>query len=341
LCDLGGTPVKAIVWTKYGPPEVLQLREVEKPHPKDDEILIKIHATTVTVGDCEMRRLEYPLVMGLLVRMFVGFRRPTRITILGMELAGEVEKVGKDVTRFNSGDEVFAATGFVGTGACAEYICLPEEPEAGAIAIKPANMSFDDAAAVPVGGLEALSLLRKGNIQPGHKVLINGAGGTIGPFAIQIAKFFGAEVTAVDSTKKLDILKSIGADHTIDYTQEDFTKSGEVYDVIFDVVGKSSYSGCIRSLKENGFYLLTYPKLGRSIRGRWTSRRSNKKVIGGTATDNTEDLVFLRELIEAGKIKSVIDRRYPLEETAEAHRYVETGEKIGNVVITVVQNNKP
>ena len=332
---------KAIIWTNYGGPEVLQLREVEKPHPKDDEVLIKIHATTVTVGDCEMRRLEYPMMMGLLVRMYTGFRRPTRITILGMELAGEVEKVGKDVTNFKVGDHVFAATGFIGTGACAEYICLPEKPEAGAIALKPANMSFIDAAAVPVGGLEALSLLRKGNIQPEQKILINGAGGTVGPFAIQIAKFFGAEVTAVDSTKKLDILESIGADHTIDYTQTDFTKSGEKYDVIFDVVGKSSYSGCIKSLKENGIYLLTFPKLGRSLRGRWTSRRSNKKVIGGTSTDSTEDLIFLRELIEAGKLASVIDRRYPLEQTAEAHRYVEAGQKIGNVVITVVENEDP
>ncbi|MCK5265815.1 MAG: NAD(P)-dependent alcohol dehydrogenase, partial [Candidatus Thorarchaeota archaeon] len=215
--------MKAIVWTKYGSPDGLQLREVEKPQPKDNEVLIKIHATTVTVGDCEMRRLQYPMFMGLLVRMYVGFSKPKRITILGMELAGEVEEVGKDVTKFKSGDQVFAATGFIATGTCAEYICLPEKPEAGAMALKPANMSFDEAAAVPVGGMEALSLLRKGNIQPGQKVLINGAGGTIGPFAVQLAKFFGAEVTAVDSTKKLEVLRSIGADHVIDYTQEDFT----------------------------------------------------------------------------------------------------------------------
>jgi len=331
--------MKAIVWTKYGSPDVLQLRDVDKPQPKDNELLIKIHATTVTIGDCEMRRLEYPMSMGILVRMYIGFRKPTRITSLGMELAGEVEAVGKDVTKFKSGDQVFAATGFIGTGACAEYICLPENPEAGAMALKPTNMSFEEAAAIPVGGLEALSLLRKGNIQPGQEVLINGAGGTVGPFAIQLAKFFGAEVTAVDSTKKLDTLRSIGADYVIDYTQEDFTKSGKTYDVIFDVVGKSSYSGCIRSLKETGIYLLTYPKLGRSIRGRWTSRRSNKKVIGGTATDNAEDLTFLRELIEAGKIKSVIDQQYPLEKITEAHYYVEKGHKKGNVVITLEHNN--
>jgi NADPH:quinone reductase-like Zn-dependent oxidoreductase len=327
--------MKAVVWTKYGSPDVLKLQEVDKPQPKDNELLIKIHASTVTVGDCEMRRFDYPLVMGLFVRMYIGFSKPKRITILGMELSGVVEKIGKEVTRFKSGDQVFAATGFTGTGAHAEYICLPENPDEGAIAIKPSTMNFIEAASVPVGGLEALSLLRKGQIQPGHKVLINGAGGTIGPFAIQLAKYYGAEVTAVDSTKKLDTLRSIGADHTIDYTITDFTKSGITYDVIFDTVGKSSYSDCIISLKENGYYLITYPKKGRSIRGRWTTMRSNKTVIGGTSTDSAEDLVFLKELIEAGKIKSVIDRIYPLEQTADAHRYVEAEGKIGNVIITV------
>jgi NADPH:quinone reductase-like Zn-dependent oxidoreductase len=329
--------MKAIIWTKFGPPDVLQLQEVDKPQPKENEVLIKIHATTVTVGDCEMRRLEYSLFMGLIVRMVVGFRKPTRITILGMELAGEVEEIGKDVTNFRVGDQVFAATGFIGTGAYAEYICLPEKPEDGAIALKPSNMGYDEAAAVPVGGLEALSLLRKVNIRPGQEVLINGAGGTIGPYAIQLAKHWGAEVTAVDSSKKLDILKLLGADKVIDYTQTDFTKNGKSYDVIFDVVGRSSYTGCIRSLKENGSYLLTYPKTGRSIRGRWTSKTSSKKIIGGTSTDSTADLIFLRELIEGGKMKSLIDRTYPLEQTAEAHRYVETGEKVGNVVIRVVE----
>ena len=327
--------MKAIVWTKYGLPEVLQLKEVEKPTCKDNEVLVKVHATTVTVGDCEMRRLKYPLLTKLLVRIYVGIRKPKRISILGMELAGEVEAVGRDVTQFKSGDQVFAATGFVRTGACAAYICLPEKPEDGAMAIKPVNMTFEEAAAVPVGGLEALSILRKAKIQSGDKVLINGAGGTIGPFAIQLAKYWGAEVTAVDSMKKLDMLRSIGADHVVDYTQENFTKIGETYDVIFDVIGKASYSGCLRSLKENGIYLMSNPSLIRSIRGRWTSMRTSKKVIGGTATSNTEDLIFLREVIEAGHLQSVIDRIFPLEETAEAHRYVETGQKIGNVVITV------
>ena len=333
--------MKAIVWTKYGPPDGLQLKEVEKPTPKEDEVLIRIYATTVTAGDCEFRSLKYPLLMSLSMRIYVGLRKPKKITILGQELAGEIESVGKDVKLFKEGDQVFAHTGF-GMGAYAEYICRPEEPEGirGVLAIKPANMTYEEAAAVPVGGLEALHFLRKGNIQSGQKVLINGAGGSIGTFAVQLAKYFGAEVTGVDSTGKLDMLRSIGADQVIDYTQEDFTKSGETYDVIFDVVGKSSYSGCIRSLKQNGIYLLGNPTLSRSVRGRWTSRTSSKKVIGGTADYKTEDLILLKELIEAGKIKTVIDRRYPLEQIPEAHRYVETGHKTGNVVITVDHHNK-
>ncbi len=215
-------------------------------------------------------------------------------------------------------------------GAYAEYKCLSEE---GTVSIKPANMTYEEAAAVPLGGLEALHFLRKGNIQSGQKVLINGAGGSIGTFAVQLAKHFGAEVTAVDSKAKLDMLRSIGADQVIDYTQEDFTKSGETYNVIFDVVGKSSFAGCIRSLKKKGFYLIANPTLSSIVRGRWTSMTSSKKVIGGTASYKTEDLILLKELIEAGKIKSVIDRRYPLEQTIEAHRYVETGQKKGQVVI--------
>ena len=327
--------MKAIVWTKYGPPEVLQLQEVEKPTPKDNEVLIRIYATTVTAGDCEMRRMETAIRYRLLMRIYVGLRKPKRITILGMELAGEIEAVGKEVTRFKEGDQVFAATGFAGMGACAEYICLPEEPEDGALALKPVNMTFEEAAPVPVGGLEALHFLRQGNIQSGQKVLINGAGGTIGTFAVQLAKYFGAEVTAVDSTRKLDTLRSIGADHVIDYTQEDFTKRGETYDFILDVVRKSSFSGSLLSLTQNGRYLIANPGPLQMVRGRWTSRTSSKKVLFGASSPKTEDLLFLKELIEAGKIKSVIDRRYPLEQTAEAHRYVETGHKKGHVVITV------
>ncbi len=327
--------MKAVVWTKYGSPDVLQLKDVEKPVPKDNEVLIRIYAATVTAGDCELRSLKFPLGLRLPMQLYVGLRKPRRVTILGQELAGEIESAGKDVKLFRKGDQVFAATGFV-FGAYADYVCLPEK---GVVAKKPANMSYEEAAAVPTGGLNALYFLRKVNIQSGQKVLINGAGGSIGTFATQLAKSFGAEVTAVDSTRKLEMLRSIGADHVIDYTQEDFTKRGEAFDVIFDVVGKSSFSGCIRSLKEKGIYLSANPSLSRGIRGLWTSMRSGKKVMGGVASYEAEDLVLLKELIEAGKISSEIDRRYPLEETAEAHRYVDTGQKKGNVVIIVEHDN--
>ncbi len=326
--------MKAIVWTKYGPPDVLQLKEVDKPTPKDDEVLIKIYAATVTAGDCELRRSKFNSWYWLFARILIGLRKPKRITILGQELAGEIEAVGKEVKLFKKGDQVFATTGFR-FGAYAEYVCLPSRY---AIAIKPVNMSYEEAATVPVGGLNALFFLTKANIeniQTGQKVLINGAGGSIGTIAVQLAKSFGAEVTAVDSTKKLDMLRSIGADQVIDYTQEDFTKSGETYDVIFDLVNKSSFSGGIRSLKKKGIYILANHGLSRKLRGRWTSWTSSKKVITKLASDRTENLIYLKELIEAGKIKAVIDRRYPLEQTAEAHRYVETGQKTGNVVITV------
>lgn len=327
--------MKAIVWTKYGSPDVLQLKEVAKPIPKDNEVQIKIIATTVTSGDCEMRSLSGALWYTLLIRAYVGLKTPTRITLLGMELAGEIEAVGKDITRFKEGDVVFAATGFVGMGTYAEYICLPEEPEGGALAIKPTNMTYEEATPVPVGGLEALYFLRQGNIQSGQKILINGAGGTIGTFAIQLAKYFGAEVTAVDSTEKLDMLYSIGADRVIDYTQEDFTQSDEIYDFILDVIGKSSFSGSLRLLKQNGCYLIANPSLSQRVRRQWTSMTSSKTVIFGAAYPKAEDLIFLKELIEAGTLKSIIDRHYSLEQTAEAHRYVETGQKTGNVIITV------
>ncbi|MHA2427407.1 MAG: NAD(P)-dependent alcohol dehydrogenase [Candidatus Hermodarchaeia archaeon] len=332
--------MKAIVWTEYGSPEVLQFTEVETPTPQDNEVLIRIYATTVTAGDCEQRSLKLPFWLAFPMRAYVGLIKPTRITILGMELAGEIEAVGNDVTRFRDGDQVFAATGFARMGTYAEYICLSEDPEDGALALKPATMTYEEAAAVPVGGLEALHFLRQVAIQSGQKVLINGAGGTIGTFAVQLAKYFGAEVTGVDSMGKLDMLRSIGADQVIDYTRKDFTDSGETYDVILDVVGKSSFSGSIRLLKQNGRYLLANPGLSQRVRGRWTSRTSSKKVIFGTAHLKTEDLLFLKELIEAGKLTSVIDRCYPLEQIVEAHRYVETGQKQGHVVITVDHNNK-
>jgi NADPH:quinone reductase-like Zn-dependent oxidoreductase len=327
--------MKAIVWTKYGPADGLQCKEVEKPTPKENEVLIKVHAATVSAGDCEMRSLKFPLLLRLPLRIYIGLSKPKRITILGQELAGEIEAVGKDVKRFKKGDQIFAATD-MRMGAYAQYICLPEKGQ-GVLAPKPANMSYEEAATVPVGGLNALHFLRKGNIQRGQKVLINGAGGSIGTIAIQLAKHFGAEVTAVDSTKKLEMLRSIGADHVIDYTQEDFTKSAKTYDLIFDVVGKSPFSRSVRALTPNGRYLLAIPTLLKSMRGRWVSMTTSKQVIGGSAGYKSEHLTFLSDLIEAGQIKSVIDRRYALEQIPEAHRYVETGDKKGNVVIPIGQ----
>ena len=327
--------MRAVVWTAYGPPEVLELQEILKPVPKSNEVLIRIRATTVTSGDCEQRALRLALRYRLLLRLYIGLRSPERITVLGMELAGEIEAVGEAVTRFRKGDQVFAATGFVRTGTCAEYICLSEEPEDGALAMKPTNMTHEEAAAVPMGGLEALSHVRQGDIQDGQKVLINGAGGTIGTFAVQLAKHFGAEVTAVDSAAKLDMLRSIGADRVIDHAREDFTRSGETYDFILDVVSKSPFSGSTGSLARGGRYLIADPGMSQRLRGRWTSLISSKRVTRGAARPKTKDLLFLKKLIEAGKLRSIIDRTYPLEQTAEAHRYVETGQKAGHVVITI------
>ncbi|MFQ5930778.1 MAG: NAD(P)-dependent alcohol dehydrogenase [Nitrospiraceae bacterium] len=333
--------MKAIVWTKYGPPDVLELREVDKPAPKDNEVLIRIYATTVTAGDCEMRSLKFPIYLSLPLRLWRGLIRPRGTSIMGTEIAGEIESVGKDVKLFKEGDPVFGSAG-LGFGANAEHICLPEEAEEveGALALKPANMTYEEAATVPFGGRDALHFLRKGSLQRGQQILINGAGGSIGTFAVQLAKHFGAEVTAVDSTAKLDMLRSIGADHVVDYTQEDFTNSGETYDVIFDVVGTVSLSRSKRAITQEGTYLLANPIRGQMVRGPWARMTSSNKVVMQTASGTTEDLIFLRELIEAGKIKTVIDRTYPLEQIVEAHRYVETGQKQGNVVVTVAHDGK-
>jgi NADPH:quinone reductase-like Zn-dependent oxidoreductase len=329
--------MKAVVYEEYGPPEVLQLREVDKPTPKDNEVLIRIGAVTVNTGDCEMRRPEIPNMIWFLIRLFFGLRKP-RKRILGAYFAGDIEAVGKDVERFQVGDQVFAASG-ARFGAYAEYICLPGDYT---IAAKPANMTCEEASGVPLGGLNALHYLREAKVKKGERVLINGAGGSFGTFAVQLAKLMGAQVTGVDSTEKLDMLRELGADHVIDYTREDFTESGETYDVIFNVVAKSSYSRAVRSLNKGGRYLLTNPAgISQMLRAVWTSMTSDKKVITRFAAEKVEDLVHLRELIEAGELRSVVDRSYPLEQAAEAHRYVETDRKKGNVILTMQGDVKP
>jgi NADPH:quinone reductase-like Zn-dependent oxidoreductase len=319
--------MKAIVYTKYGSPNVLQLKEVEKPIPRDNEVLIKIVATTVTSGDVRLRKAD-----PFMTRLFFGLRKP-KINILGVDLAGVIESVGRDVKLFKKGDQVFGSTFDFGIGAYAEYKCLPEH---GVLALKPANLNYEQAAAVFFGGHTALHFLKKGKIKQGQKVLIYGASGAIGTYAVQLAKYLGAEVTGVCSTTNLELVKSLGADSVFDYTKEDFTQSPETYDVIFDTVGKSPFSGCVRLLKEKGIYLRSvHMALSPIVRGLWIGVTSSKKVIGGVASEHKEDLIFLKELIETGVIKPVIDRRYPLEQIATAHAYVEKGHKKGNVVITV------
>jgi NADPH:quinone reductase-like Zn-dependent oxidoreductase len=330
--------MKAIVYSEYGSPDVLHIQEIAKPAPKDNEVLIRNHATTVNFGDLMARnfkaispsKFNMLFAFWILAKISFGLNHP-KITILGNEFAGEVETVGKAVTRFKPGDQVF---GYLGQsfGAYAEYLCLPEN---GVFAIKPANMTYEEAAIVPYGAIMALNLLRKVNIQPGQKVLINGASGGIGSAAVQIAKHFGAEVTGVCGAARLEFVESLGADKVIDYTKEDFTQNGETYDLIFDVLGKCSFARSKNSLKPNGIHLFASFKMKPLFQMLWTSMTSGRKVICAIAPGSVEDLISVKELIETGKIKAIIDRCFPIAQTAEAHRYVEEGHKKGSVVITV------
>lgn len=315
--------MKAIVYTQYGPPEVLQLKEVEKPVPKDNEILIKIKATAVNSGDLRLRKAD-PFA----VRFFFGLTKPKK-NILGGVLSGEVEATGNAVKLFKVGDQVFGTTG-MSFGAYAEYKCLPESA---VLAIKPNNMTYEEATVIPFGGTTALFFIKKANIQSGQKVLINGASGAVGTAAIQLAKYFGAHVTGVCSTANIELVKSLGADAVVDYTKEDFTKNGKMYDVIFDTVDKISFSNSLRTLNKKGILILGASGLSGMLQGLWTSMTSSKKVITGMISEKVEDINFLKGLIEQGKMKAVIDRTYPLAQMAEAHAYVEKGHKKGNVAI--------
>lgn len=328
--------MKAIVWTKYGSPEGLRLQEIEKPVPKDDEILVKIHAAGVTAGDCEMRRLQLPLGLSFPMRVYAGLFKPKRIPILGQELAGEVVDVGNNVNTFIKGDQVFGTTGF-SFGAYAEYISLPAEPgdAEGVLAAKPTTITYEEAATVPTAGFEALHFLRESNIQHGDKVLIIGGGGSIGTFAIQLGNYFGAEVTGVDSAEKQEMMRSLGADQVIDFEKTDYTKTTEKYDLIIDVFGKHSISRRIKLLKPGGTYYLAYAKPAHLLLAWWTLLARKNKLKIQSASQNKEDLEFLANLLDARELISVIDRKFPLENTADAHRYVEEGAKKGNIAITV------
>lgn len=317
--------MKAIVYTQYGPPEVLQLKEVEKPLPKDNEMLVNVKATAVNAGDWRLRKAD-----PFMARLLFGLTKP-KINILGAVFSGVVETVGKDVTLFKVGDLVFGHTD-MRFGANAEYLCVPEK---GSVALKPDTIGHTEAATIPFGGTTALHFLRKANIKPGQKVLIYGASGAVGSTAVQLAKYFGATVTAVCSTANVDMVRSLGADTVIDYTKEDFAKSGETYDVIVETVGKIPVSKCLRSLDKKGLLILGASGMSGMLQGVWISLTSTRKVISGVISHSAEAIDFLKKLIEMGRLKPVLDRTYPLEQMAEAHAYVEKGHKKGNVAITI------
>jgi NADPH:quinone reductase-like Zn-dependent oxidoreductase len=328
--------MKAIVYTKYGSADVLQVQEVVKPSPKGNEVLIKVHAAEVTKADCEMRSFNFQVKwFWLPLRIALGLIRPKK-KILGGYFAGEVESVGKDVSKFKQGDQVFGSTK-LRLGAYGEYVCLPDSYT---LVPKPYNVSFEEAAAVPLGGLNALHFLKRANIQNGEKVLVNGAGGSIGTFGVQIAKAMGAEVTAVDSTIKEEMLRQIGADHFLDYTNEDFTKNGQTYDVILNMVAKSSYSDCIKSLNSQGRYLMANPRISDMLKSVFTSQCTNKRAIFAFAGEKEDELLELKEMIEEGKIKSIVDKIYSIEQAADAHRRVENEQRLGIIVISLEHNNK-
>lgn len=321
--------MKAIEVTKYGAPEFLQMNEVEKPAPKENEILIKIHATSVSSGDARMRRAD-PFV----IRLIFGFKRP-RKPVLGVVLAGEIEAVGKDVSAYKVGDQVFGSSGMK-FGAHAEYVAVPEDA---VLALKPANMTYEEAAAIPFGGTASMHFLRIANIQAGQKVLIYGASGALGTMAVQLARNYGAEVTAVCSTSNFELMKSLGAHEVLDYTKEDFTKSGKIYDVIFDTVGKISIRNALGSLSKEGYLLLASAGMGTMLSGAIKSMFSSKNIVSGVIKETVEDMNFFKDLIEHGKLKAVIDRIYTLKQMVDAHAYVDQGHKKGNVVIAVNHKN--
>lgn len=327
--------MKAVILTKYGSPDGFTVTDVEKPVLKDNGVLIKVYAATVSAGDTEVRKLSFPIYLMLPIRIYLGILRPRKL-ILGQEIAGVVEAVAQDVTAFTVGDAVFGTTG-MGFGGYAEYKSLPAQSADGVLARKPADLTFEEAAALCIGGLESAYYLKKASIQPGERVLIVGAGGSIGSLGVQLAKHLGTEVTAVDSTGKLDLLRELGADHVIDFTQDAYPQPGQTYDVIFDVIGKSPFSKCVQALNPKGRYLLANPSLSQALRGRLIAASSDKTFVYGPVSQTPADMAYITDLVEAGHLNVMIDKVFSLEQAADAHRYFDTGQKKGNIIIRVAE----